>query len=239
MTKQWVRCLLVGAMLALSVGSAQALVVFDNLANTHDGASQTADVDGFQRYLAQSFITDSGPLLGVGSITLYMDLNATGGSGTAQVSIWSSDPAYASTVPQPLNLWSTLTSPASIGAMGNYTFTSPDQVALSPNTMYWVVLSSTGTSVFDWYNTDMTPATGYKNQIVKANNAWYPTDPNNPNTYPAAFSETYVSGINWGGDVNAPFQLSIDAVPEPSTYALLVISLGVVGYARKKMNLKA
>ena len=29
-----------------------------------------------------------------------------------------------------------------------------------------------------------------------------------------------------------------DAVPEPSTYALLVISLGVVGYARKRMNSK-
>ena len=29
-----------------------------------------------------------------------------------------------------------------------------------------------------------------------------------------------------------------NAVPEPSTYALLCISLGVVGYARKKMNKK-
>jgi hypothetical protein len=32
--------------------------------------------------------------------------------------------------------------------------------------------------------------------------------------------------------------MQVDTVPEPSTYALLLISLGVVGYARKRMTTK-
>ena len=38
------------------------------------------------------------------------------------------------------------------------------------------------------------------------------------------------------GDYGAP---QADIVPEPSTYALLCISLGVIGYARKRMNKQA
>ena len=237
MTKQWVRCLLVGAMLALSVGSAQAVVKFDNLpllaTIPSAGQSQTADADGNQMYLAQSFTTDAGPYLGIGSITLYMDLNTTG-TGNAQVSLWSDNPLYSTTTPVPLNQLSVLTSPAAINTMGNYTFTSPG-VALLANTTYWVVLSSTGTAVFDWGYTDMTVT-----NPLGPNNAWYPIDPANvPNFVTAPFAEAYVDGQNWGSDITMPFQMQVDAVPEPSTYALLVISLGVVGYARKKMNLKA
>ena len=38
------------------------------------------------------------------------------------------------------------------------------------------------------------------------------------------------------GSMNIQVSTSASAVPEPSTYALLCISLGVVGYARKKMG---
>jgi PEP-CTERM motif len=34
----------------------------------------------------------------------------------------------------------------------------------------------------------------------------------------------------------AAFGVGVGIVPEPSTYALLCISLGVVGFARKKMG---
>jgi PEP-CTERM motif len=50
------------------------------------------------------------------------------------------------------------------------------------------------------------------------------------------FGTDTISTINI---VNTPSTLQINysnAVPEPSTYALLCLSLGVVGYARKKMN---
>lgn len=38
-----------------------------------------------------------------------------------------------------------------------------------------------------------------------------------------------------GGYYTLPVSASVTAVPEPSTYALLCISLGVVGYARRRM----
>ena len=53
----------------------------------------------------------------------------------------------------------------------------------------------------------------------------------------------YSTGSNWVAadeyTVQYPFNMKIEgtaAVPEPSTYALLCISLGVVGYARKRMK---
>ena len=38
------------------------------------------------------------------------------------------------------------------------------------------------------------------------------------------------------GSVTVSYDYTPNSVPEPSTYALLCISLGVVGYARKRMG---
>ena len=48
---------------------------------------------------------------------------------------------------------------------------------------------------------------------------------------PGAYTWTVPSGDS------ITLNITSSAVPEPSTYALLCISLGVVGYARKRMNL--
>ncbi len=54
---------------------------------------------------------------------------------------------------------------------------------------------------------------------------------------------SYISGPVAGGDPtsgnfldSAAFGVGVGVVPEPSTYALLCLSLGVVGYARRKMK---
>ena len=44
-----------------------------------------------------------------------------------------------------------------------------------------------------------------------------------------------LGGHNFSGDGGTFTLYQPSAVPEPSTYALLCISLGVVGYARKRM----
>ena len=49
------------------------------------------------------------------------------------------------------------------------------------------------------------------------------------------------SGLGYPSETNSLYGISevltaqTSAVPEPSTYALLCVSLGVIGYARKKM----
>ena len=44
-----------------------------------------------------------------------------------------------------------------------------------------------------------------------------------------------LSNLTWGSAIQTAEFTAATAVPEPSTYALLCISLGVVGFARKKM----
>ena len=59
----------------------------------------------------------------------------------------------------------------------------------------------------------------------------------NPTAYYADKALGIWIGHASGSQANLPLRLDgTSAVPEPSTYALLCISLGVVGYARKRMN---
>ena len=94
-------------------------------------------------------------------------------------------------------------------------------VVLFPNTKYYLVnkgltLSSEG--YVRWSFTYSSSGTGFPSDYSYFNNgSWVgPTQP--------FFEEMRIIA-------SGP-----SAVPEPSTYALLCISLGVVGYARKRMN---
>jgi hypothetical protein len=225
MSKQWLRCLLAGAMLALSVGSAQAATVFDNLGDLIESYSNTT----LDTWSGQSFITSASPQGSwqVNSITLRM--LQWSGTGAPVVSIYTDDP-FAS--PPRLQVGPL----ASVGGaytpgtgvtnvLQNIVFTPATPVVLPSNTPYWVVLSATGTANYGWQNT-LTFTNG---------SAWYsPIYGDGP---PLPLGE----GASWSNLSDQPYQMAMDAtgVPEPSTYALLMISLGVVGYARKRMNNKA
>ena len=210
-------------MLALSVGSAQAVVVYTNLGEaTWIGGGSTATSFANGSALAQSFTTDAN-YYKLNSATLLM--NQSEGASVANVTIWSDDTlggAFPAGMGDgPLAQLFALNTTA-VTTLGLYTFNAPTYFELAPNSTYWVVLaSSNNIGTFNWEATESTASTG-------------------PVT-----SVSFANGIpgNWTVADNSlgPYKMELDAttVPEPSTYALLVISLGVVGYARKRMNTKA
>ena len=267
MSKQWIRCLLAGAMLALTVGSAQAYVVFGNLSNpletvgtAYQKNTSAAYLTEFPEFglnadftLAQSFITPAsftGGKTQLADIFLKIGLNPNQvytNDGTPVVTLWRSvnpELAYPGGLPN-----------TSIAAVGNLTmqgtlpsnhdianmkFIPTSSITLDATATYWVSLgTSNNTTAIDWQVTDSTaPNTGatYTYNLTAMDLVANQT----------AFYADYNSDSPYGSDVFSfqtdnvlVYQMQVDTVPEPSTYALLVISLGVVGYARKKMNLKA
>ena len=117
------------------------------------------------------------------------------------------------------------TVPVSLGAM-----------VLGPTTLYAAAIAPNG----DFQN----------NYISGISSAPTPVfDPLNPTPTVLVSDTTYAQGtLVFGGDTLSNLgggtkgltaQVSnASAVPEPSTYALLCISLGVVGYARRKMKME-
>ena len=245
MSKRWVRCLLAGAMLALTVGSAQAYVAFDTLTIPEAGfASQPGSIPVQTGYKPDTFdLTTTGNMFGqaftaTGNATLVdvvlrlaiNSLYAQSTNGTLAVSVW--DATNTSTIGAPgTKLYDfTGTAPTSINYT-DITFTAPANSTVTAGT-YWVVVSTTGDRIYDWSFAD-TPYV-----LDPTRNSWF----NNTTAQNSSVDLNTLTFDNTVWDASnandQPFQMQVDAVPEPSTYALLVISLGVVGYARKRMNNK-
>ncbi len=208
--------LLVTAILVMGFGSTWASVVYDGITNKpSDGVEPI--VPGNR--LAQEFTTNTSPL-GLDSVTLLMD-----GAGKAEVSIFTNNNSGADV---PGSLVGTLVSPASYNSsvLTGTVFTASGLV-LNLHTTYWVVMN-VPTGAFNW------SYARFENSPVLYDTtkygAWYNDPPN-----------SFLNNSNWINltDFTAPLQMTINAsnaVPEPSTYVLLVIALGAVGFARKKMN---
>ncbi len=216
--------LLAVAMLAVGLGSARAsIVVYDSI--SIQPTNGVEPITPSER-LAQEFTTNILPS-GLDSVTLLMN-----GTGTATVSIYTNFFNGSSDVPGSLVSGGTLMSPVSYNSstLTKTVFTASGLI-LDVGPSYWVVLEVT-TGSFNWSygNFNAKPA---PNKDTTQYGLWY-SDP--PNAF--LHTITYGAAIT---DSTAPFQMAINAsnpstVPEPSTYVLLVIALGAVGFARKKMN---
>ena len=259
MSKQWIRCLMAGAMLALSVGSAQAATVFSNLNNPSVdigtnigpivGTAMTFDtvLGGPSNVLAQSFIAPAS-FAGINNkladVFLRFGLNPDTGANAAAplVNLWADDGTGSAPV--------ITTTPLATFTMQGTLNTDildrkfiPDNPFFFPTTTtattYWISFASpNSTTAIDWSVTDATAVNGvnatytYSFTGVAANAFVFFADYGAPAPYGS--DPTQFTGNN--GQI---YQMQVDTVPEPSTYALLLISLGVVGYARKRMTTKA
>jgi PEP-CTERM motif len=186
--------------------TAHASVLFDNTQNTLNGGDSIAN----GQLRATKFLTGNDPYT-VTSITLKM-INFNGTSATVDIRSGVSDPGTF-----PDLLIGTLTSPelypSDWTTLPLPVFTTTG-ITLQPNSYYWVVLGGDG---FAWGYTDNKTGTGYIDENAVGHPDWYYS----------------FSNVKYQMEVN---DATASTVPEPTTYALLCIGLGVVGYARKKMH---
>ncbi len=218
------------ASIGLLQASASAVMLdVSNLSNTPTGKttfSPSNNVYMSTTFRTASFVGTSDPIQ---SITLRLQ-NESGVSITnAQVFIYSSTLNNIISSRLPLAPIPNAVFTANIGASnpngsGSLTyqdvqFNATASVSLNPNTSYWVVFMSTPANMVNWlnYNTN--------SNVVGTNASILPR---------AATSVTGAAGT-WTGFQDVPNQFQITTVPEPSTYALAMLSIGILGiYGRRK-----
>jgi PEP-CTERM motif len=152
-----------------------------------------------------------------GTYTFTVGLKAVDGSNNPTGAFLTSTPlSTGSLTANPSGPTNALLDFTSLGSLGTY--------SMAANTKYAFVVGLSGASALGWgaaSGTFPTPDPTYGFSVLNPNVA---TD----------------DGANWS-TLFGPFtsyDMAIGpatAVPEPSTYALLCISLGVVGFVRKKM----
>lgn len=108
-----------------------------------------------------------------------------------------------------------------------HAFTPSTEWLLAADTRYALTWQASGTGFnFQWKGTNP-PAFWTGHNVVTPGSSLYSL--NGGATFTSASNTNY--GVELIGTAYNP-----SAVPEPSTYALLCISLGVVGFARRKMK---
>ena len=136
-------------------------------------------------------------------VDIHIGLTDAGdvGSGTTTVSLFSNNPAIGGPTPGTLV--------ATLGAISDsqlsdtfqdYNFSLVTPIGLSPDTRYWIVLSSTATSTAQWAYTLNSAGVGVGSEYF--NNAGG-TEPNS----------------------TGPYLLEVTTVPEPSSLALLGLAV--------------
>lgn len=212
MRRDALRWLVLGLALAILPSTVRAEIVFDNTTQAVDGAAQLS-VNGASswNYGAQQFNT--GANTAVSSVSLLLNRSGTG--GTFSVELWSN--AIVSGTAVPGTLIGTLGSGATDGLVAfvpTLTTFSNTVAGLTENTDYWVVFNATsvgpGQTYWSYTSGGGTGVTG---------TGFMKTDDG------AGFLESYGTyrGI-----------MSVQAVPEPSTYALAAIGFGIAGCVRAR-----
>lgn len=207
------RMLALAGPILLSAVVARAGVVYDSTSAEADGAAQlsTNGVSSWN-YGAQQF--NSGANTALSQVALSLFRVGTGGSYSLQ--LWSNTVVSGTAVPG--SFLGTLGS----GSTSSLT-TFPSLVtfnpttAISPSTDYWVVFDATavGTGQAYWNYTADSTGTGV------AGTSFFKTNDGD------AWTEAY-------GSYRGIMSVTAVAVPEPSTYALAALGLGVAGLVRAR-----
>jgi hypothetical protein len=201
----------IAAFAFISAPTVKAELVLDT---TGDLSLTDQTFAGNDLWVAQGFTTSAG-LWDLNSVTLVVE-NAFG-SVNFIVAIYGDSVSNT-----PGSLIATLSgnpSPAA-GAAGNYTYSPVGTLSLTGSTSYWIVASTDSKDGGGYfvYQTSFEPAPPV--------GVWsIPSDAN-----PISFD----GGISWNQPGEAPpnwaFSINATPVPEPSTYALLVLAAAALGF---------
>lgn len=199
---------------------ALAVDIYSNLGNP-DSSSNAAigynSVTNFNVKYAQGFTTGS-TLYTIESVDLPLGVTGAG-NGTPLLQIYSNNAGVPGS-----DLGASFTNP-SFGAQAVYNLSLTTPFALAANTSYWLVLSDTTSASqtkFNWYYSDAisTPTAQNGSGLTFLNGA-----------------RSNNGGTNWSpNNAFALTGITVNAVPEPSTYALAMITTGFIALLRRRQK---
>jgi len=218
--------LVLGLVLSFVPSVATAGVVYGNLGSNGDTPA-TAGVDTIflnsgTRYAAAGFNTGAATFgaLKLNSVTLAL----SGSVAPSKVQIWSSAGSGAAANPSTLLSFSAVASTVTplTGNLFTFSFNAnpQDGVQLTANTNYWLVLQGPAT----WETQDPSSLPGVQNGSTYSPILNYVRSSTN-------------SGSSWATPSVGQVGISLNAVPEPSTYAMAGIGAGLVGLAKFRRRL--
>ena len=216
-------CRLLAALCCLSIGAAgiaHAAPVTENVVFGNLGATASDPLNGTNTDILVS-ATASGQFSGLaqgfttGNNTSFLTLQsvilglfADVGVPSRTVSLYTNNAGVPGTEVA-------VSSAVAVGATGKYTFNFAN-VSLSANTGYWIVPQNE----VSWHlNSDVS--------VPSVQNA-------SGYSYLGTSAKTFASGNSWDSSGLTQYSLSVQAVPEPSTYALAALGLGVAGIVRAR-----
>lgn len=214
-TTQWLCAVLMVLGLGSTAQKTQAVDVFNNLSQSYDvSVSMNANAGGNWPYNAEAFVPTVGNDILVDA-TLVLYLNAIGTTtGTYGVEIWSNTGAVPDTklfdVASGQSVAGLTTSPTQV------TFTPVSPIQLTAGTTYWLVLNTsnyTGTKAIQSVGTNSGSGVGITSSFMSQKDV--------SNVWGANFGSSHMSA-------------SINAVPEPSTWALAALATGTLAFARNR-----
>ena len=218
--------LVLGMVLSSAPSVATAGVVYGNLGSNGDTPA-TAGVDSITlnsatRYSAAGFNTGAATVgaLKLNSVTLAL----SGSVAPSKVQIWSSTGSGTAALPSALLSVSAVANSVTplTGNLFTYSFSAnpQDGVQLAASTDYWLVLQGPAT----WETQDPSSLPGVQNGSTYTSIANYVRSSIN-------------SGSTWSTPSVSQVGISLNAVPEPSTYALAGIGAGLLGLAKYRRRL--
>jgi hypothetical protein len=222
-------CVAAAWLLGLVRFASAEAVVFDSLGGAGSGAANTS----IDPIIAATFSTGASPLHGVDVALLLSADIFDGGAGDAYtvsldggipLSDLSFDPENGlsylggSTVNFESPVIDAIaglpvTGLSASPTVEHYAFAG---VALNPDSLYWIEVRADGRSVVEWGLTDDVSGPGVAGNYL----AWFGTDDGfflNNGVAPFAFDQA--------------LQMEVDAIPEPSTWAMMLLGFAGLGFA--------
>jgi hypothetical protein len=194
-------------LLAALIGSANATVIYSNIANGSSGNLTVGNLSGTESDWANEFQTASGSAVTLTDVEVVLG-QLTGSGNTVTALLYSNNAGVPNAL---LATIGTLTPPASPAVQ---TFTPSSTITLQASTQYWIILVDNNTGFFaGWQAAANATGTGVSGE-----------------------SHAFWSGAAWSNEPNSTFsttvpEMQIDvgaAAPEPATFAMFGAALAAL-----------
>jgi hypothetical protein len=204
-------------LLAAAPTMCHAAVIYDNLTQPFAGSDGVGPGGLVEGPLYDSFSTGTGPGFLLTGVQLLLS-NGGDSFGTASIGIYNNN--AGTSPPSPGSLVATIGTVANSSLSGtasvwNVSLSSP--LSLAASTRYWVGLSTSNNASMQWWYASSNAGTGVANEF---------------------FSNSDGNFANAG---DRPYQMSVsvNALPEPSTYAMALAGLACGGYTMFRRRKRA